>query len=605
VSPSKLIDPAEAAEGRLSAEQLRLPGATRVILVVDLVESVRLMQEDEHGTVTRWHAFTVQARRVIEGASGRVVKSLGDGLMAEFALAGRAATVAQQLHALLHSVGLNAQRAGAMALRIGLHAAPVYQGADDIYGQGVNLASRLCTLAGPGETVVSLDMRDLLVDGLDGELCDLGECYLKHLETPVRAFRLGPAGINPVLRTVTEERKPLRPTVAVVPFQSRSSEGQEWVIGDLIADGVIARLARLPDVRVISRMSTQGLRERSDGAAVACDRLDAAYLLSGSYAVQGARTLIVAELTDTRRGEVIWAERLSDDTLDLLQVSSQLIEQLSQAVNHRIVNAEVGQALSQPLPRLDSNALMVGGIALMHRASLADFQRSREILSALIERHGRQASLRAWLAKWHVLNIVRGLSPDPQREVRLALSQTQRALDLEPENALTLSVEGHIYTQLLGEFGLAEQRLNAAVKANPNESMAWLFKSVLSSMWGSAPESVAEAFYAEALSPLDPIRYFYDLITASALLTNHDHEGALRYAQRSIQANRHHAPAYRVLLTAQVELGAMDAARQTLASLLQEQPELTIETYRAIGSGHSVTRQRCMAALRALGVPEA
>lgn len=605
MSPLHFIDhdPASGPDGLL------LPSALKVILVVDLVESVRLMQEDEHHTVLRWHAFTLEARRLIEAGGGRVVKSLGDGLMAEFDQAQHAASVALQLHAQMQASGTPGTADGEpgrspLALRVGLNAAPVYQDRADIYGHGVNLAARLCGLAGPGETVASISVRDLLTSGLDAELTDLGECYLKHVDTPVRAFRLGPVGINPVLRDVSEEQQSLRPTVAVVPFRSRSAVAEEWVIGELIADGVIASLSRHPDVRVISRMSTQGLRERQNGREIADAHLGANYLLSGSYAVMGETTLLMAELVDTRQNQVIWAERLSEPTLDLLQADSQLIGRLSQLVNRQIVNTEVSKTLSQPLPRLDSNALMVGGIGLMHRSSLADFQRSREILSVLIERHGRVATLRAWLAKWHVLNIVRGLSTDPQREVKIALSQTQRALDLDPENALTLSVEGHIYTQLLGEFGLAEQRLDAAVKANPNESLAWLFKSVLSTMWGSAPESVSEALYAEALSPLDPIKYYYDLITASALLANHEHQGAIDYARRSIRANAHHAPAYRVLLTAQVELGHAEEGQKTLARLLQEQPGLTIQRYMAMGSGQSVTRQRCIAALRALGVPD-
>jgi len=181
---------------------------------------------------------------------------------------------------------------------------------------------------------------------------------------------------------------------------------------------------------------------------------------------------------------------------------------------------------------------------------------------------------------------------------------TRRALDTEPENALTLSVEGLAYSQGLGDFDLANTRLNGAISSNPNESMAWLFKSVLSSMWGSAPDSVNEALFASALSPLDPLKYFFELITASALLANDKHIQAIEHANRSILANRHHAPTYRMLLTAQVEIGLMDEAQKTLRALLNEQPGLTVSSYLSIGSTNSVTRKRCAEALRALGLPE-
>ena len=240
----------------------------------------------------------------------------------------------------------------------------------------------------------------------------------------------------------------------------------------------------------------------------------------------------------------------------------------------------------------------------MHRSSIREFERSREILSALVERHSRVAMGRAWLAKWHLLRIVRGLSEDSHREARIALDLTQRALDSEPDNALTLAIEGLAYSQVLGEFDLADKRLRSAIASNPNESMAWLFKSVLSTMWGSAPDSVSEAQFASALSPIDPLKYFFELITASALLANNEYSLAIEHPNRSIRANRHHAPTYRVLVTAQVESGLMDEASYSLGELLKEQPGMTVSSYLSIGSINSVTRKRCAEALRALGLPE-
>ena len=211
---------------------------------------------------------------------------------------------------------------------------------------------------------------------------------------------------------------------------------------------------------------------------------------------------------------------------------------------------------------------------------------------------------RAWLAKWHIMRIIRGLSDSPQRDAQLALDQTRRALDSEPGNALTLAVEGHAHCQLFGDFKTAADRLTEAISSNPNEPMAWLFKSVLSTMWGSAEESVLEVEYASSLSPVDPLRYYFDLILASALLTNNDHARAIQHAKMSLRANRHHSPTLRVLMTAQVELGLTADASMTLGALRQEEPGLTVSSYLAIGSAGSITRQRCAAAMRALGVPE-
>jgi tetratricopeptide (TPR) repeat protein len=281
-----------------------------------------------------------------------------------------------------------------------------------------------------------------------------------------------------------------------------------------------------------------------------------------------------------------------------------MLNHLAEATARALIDAQVQHSLVQPMPRLDSSSLLLGGITMMHRASVRDFERSREALDALVDRHSRIATPRAWLAKWHVMRIIRGLSDSPQRDTQLALEQTKRALDSEPENALTLAVEGYAHCQLLGNFTIATQRLDRSIAANPNEPMAWLFKSVLSTMWGSAQDSVVEVEYASSLSPIDPLRYYFELLLASALLTNDQHQQAIQHAKLSLKANRHHSPTLRVLMTAQVESGLIEDSRATLSALLKEEPGLSVSSYLAIGSASSITRKRCAAAMRALGVPE-
>jgi hypothetical protein len=146
--------------------------------------------------------------------------------------------------------------------------------------------------------------------------------------------------------------------------------------------------------------------------------------------------------------------------------------------------------------------------------------------------------------------------------------------------------------------------MDQAILTNPNEPLAWLFKSVLSTMWGSAKDSIFEVEYASSLSPVDPLRYYFELLMAAALLTNNDHERAIVHAKQSLRANRHHSPTLRVLLTAQVEKGLIAEARKTLSNLLAEEPGLTVSSYLSMGSGSSVTRQRCANAMRAVGLIE-
>ena len=172
--------------------------ASRTVVVVDLVESVRLIEQDEEDTVHRWQAIVSEVvATFLPRHGGRLVKSLGDGLMLEFETVPPAiqCALAMQSSANLANTGRPNDRW--MCLRIGAHVADVIVDELDIYGSGVNLAARLTTLAGAGEIVVSANLREQLLPGLDADVEDLGDCFVKHLQKPVRAYRVGPLGAQP------------------------------------------------------------------------------------------------------------------------------------------------------------------------------------------------------------------------------------------------------------------------------------------------------------------------------------------------------------------------------------------------------------------------
>lgn len=575
-------------------------------MVMDVVESVRLMEHDEDGFVKRWHEFVQHAeKQLLPLHGGRLVKSLGDGLMLEFADARSCVRTAFALQELSRQGNGEHPQAQHMHLRVGAHLAEFVADKHDIYGTDVNLTARIATLAGPGEIVVTAEVRDHLTAGLDADIEDLGACHLKHVKEPIRAYRLGPAGHAPVVPSREDSHSDLRPTIAIIPFDPRSNEPDHFVIGELIADGVIAQLSRTSEIRVISRLSTTPFRGRPGVMPQVATHLAASFVLSGSYLTNGGKVLIMAELADTRKNEIVWAERLSGDIGDLLEAQSELLNNLAAATSRALVNAEAQQSLIQPLPRLDSSSLLLGGISMMHRASNHDFDRSRQVLEALAERHNRAATPHAWLAKWYTMRVIRGISDKPERDTQRALEQTRRALDLSPDNALSLAIEGYARCQLLGEADLAQACIDRAIEINPNEPLAWLYKSVWSSMWGSATNAVVEAEHAAGLSPIDPLKYFFDVILAASYSTNRDYEKSIEVAHRSLRNNKDHLPALRVLLGAQGESGRMDEARATLGEIFRIVPNFTVQGYIAMGSSNSPVRQRQVAVLRALGAPEA
>ena len=587
-------------------DALGLSRHQKVVLVVDLVGSVSLMQQDEAGVIARWRAFVARVTQsILPEKEGRMVKSLGDGLMVEFDSAPQAVAAALDMHEWLE--GQQHDASSHMQLRAGLNATEVYEDEHDIYGKGVNLAARIATLAAPGETLISNTVRDSLTDGLDGTLEDLGECYVKHVAEPVHVYRVGRPGHEAVIRLPRIETVAMRPTIAVIPFECRNAEKGEFALGELLADGVIGQLSRTRELKVISRLSTSVLRGRQGGTGDAQAHLGADYVLSGSYAVSAGKMVVNAELADARRNDVVWAERTTADVADLFEAHSALCNDIASGSHRALLDKEAQAALTRPLPTLQSYSLLLGGIGLMHRSVPSQFLKTREVLDALIERHSLSALPRVWLAKWYVLCTTRGLVSDPQLHARAALDETRRALDVEPSNALAWAMQGFVYCHLAKDIDRAVDCCDKALEWNANESLAWLFKGMVHAFDGDGEVAFPAGQRALELSPLDPLRYYYDSLMASIAISAGQYALAVSYAERSLRANASHLSSYRSLVLAQALSGDVDASRKSMALLMQRDPQFSVARFeQAYPSRERVPAylERLKDALRAAGAKE-
>jgi adenylate cyclase len=579
---------------------------TKVLLVMDVVESVRLMEADEDGFVQRWQQLVQQVeQRILPLHGGRIVKSLGDGLMLEFLDAAGCVKAAFDLQSFSRLANQGFAEDRQMHLRMGGHVAAFVTDKHDIYGTDVNLTARFCTLAGLNEIVVSAELRDLVVAGLDADIEDIGECYLKHVEHPVHAYRLAPPGQAPAFFSLAADDTELRPTVAVIPFTARTAAEGDSVLGEILAEEIIAALSRSPDLNVISRLSTSALRGRDASLSTMQSHLHANYVLSGAYRVSGNRLVLVTELIEMRSGRAVWGESLKSTVQEVLQGDDKITAEVVSQLGARIVHTEMQRAASRPLPNLESSTLLMGAISLMHRSTRSEFDRVRGMLEYLIDRHRRLPTPRAWLAKWHVLSVTRGLSAGGEEETRRALEQTQRALDVDPACSLALAVEGFVHCHMLKDLDGAAQRYELALAANPNDSLAWLFSGVLHSFRGDGAQALSSSDKALALSPLDPMLYFYQSLAATAALSAGDYERVVTLAKASLRANKAHTSTYRALVIGLALSGRIAEAEQAVRALLEVEPQFSIQNFRARSpsSGHRMG-QVFIDALKSAGVPD-
>lgn len=586
------------------------------VVIADLVESVRLMTRDEFSVIARWRAFVAEVQgEVLPRRGGRLVKSLGDGLLLEFA--GEIAAL-EASHDLL--VCISRRNDGfpddmQLQLRIGVHSTEVVRDDLDVYGSGVNLCARLAGLAAPGQVVVSAEVRAAVaareaaphVAGFD----DLGWCYLKHIEHPVQAFRARfdpPAAAVGAVKAApaapTASATPVLPSIAVLTFGADAPHVSP-VVGPLLADALQARLAVCPLLHVVSRWSSRAVVPAGEeGLAEAGRALGADYVVCGTVRALGERHVASVELVEVADSRIAWAGRCAFRAEDLLEADDAPSIELAAAISMRIVESHLRRSMTAALPTLDSNALLLSASALMHQAGLEAFQRAHAMLEHLVERHPRRPSPRAWAAMWHVLQVTRGFVHDPQQVAGRALDHVHRALDNDPECALALAMQGFVHCHLRRDLPAAEEALSLSVALNPSEPWGWLFRSVVAAHHGDGERAWAWASKASTLSPLDPQRHYYDGLRSNAALVAERWEDAIRLAERSLSINGDHLPTLRGLAIAQVSLDRVDDARATGRRIVAVDPAFNLADYLAAAppDGRSV-RARYAELLAMAGLP--
>ncbi len=614
------------SRNKVVPEETIRPGVRvlRAIVVVDVVESVRLMQANETDIIDRWRRFVADVRAdLLPRCGGRLVKSLGDGLLLEFNDGSHALAAARALIRRVEPMNHGRSQGERIELRVGLHLAEIIVDDLDIYGQGVNLAARLAGLAGPGEMAMSEVFR-AAIEGTDPleDLVDLGLCYLKHLDQPIRAFRVGSASSwrprhraalqvpaaassdGPSQEPPREETLGVQATVAVLSFEPASAAGDDVVVADLVSDALVARLAVSRELRVISRWSTRQVERHPAQGALAWSRLQAHYLVRGQVRRVGARMIAGAELVETVGDSVLWAGRRHFVLSDVLNPEDEFSLGLAAEIAAVIAEDQLRRVRTSALPTLDGNQLQLSASTLMHLEDVTGFERAHTMLDHLIDRYPREPGPRAWSAMWYVLHVTRGFVREPERIADRALDHVNRALDNDPGCALALAMAGFVQCHLRRDLDAAEFALSQAVVLNPNEKWAWLFRSVVASHRGRGDEAWAWATRASALSPLDPLRHYFDGLRSNAALVAERWQDAVRLATRSLAVNGRHLPTLRGLAIAQVSLGQLAQARDTGQRILVVDPSFNLKSYLAAAPPDGKeTRRRYVDLLRQAGLP--
>lgn len=517
--------------------------------------------------------------QVMQGLGGRVLDAGGGdpGTCLVFGHARAAARAALRALALTPRIVVPPAPGTHSQPRIGLGGANPHAAASEL-AHAARRARALAAHAGPGEIVAAAELVDEFIGGVDGDIEDLGDLAVDA--GPVRAYRVRAAGYGGV-PAISAEPGPVgtKPAIAVLPIECLLGDDPDDMLGEALADDVIAGLSRSTELTVVSVLSSRRLRRCGLPPANAARCLAATFLLTGTYRLKGDRMDVNVHLENTRSGDILRSMHFEAGVREAFDPAQSLGRRIALEVAPAVFAHALATARTRPVTEMDAYALLMAAIGFMHRTARREFERAHAMLAQLRQRRGCEAIASTWLAKWHVLRVVQGWSHDPSSDAALALDCVDRSLDDDSRDALALSIGGLVHAYLRKDLARAGRMYEEAIATNPSEPLAWLFSATRWAYLGKGAQAEAAGEQALRLSPIDPLQYFFDSLAATSALANANWERSVTLSRRSLRANRTHASTWRTLAFALVELGQMDEAREAVRQLLAIEPGFTASRF--------------------------
>jgi TolB-like protein/tetratricopeptide (TPR) repeat protein len=392
----------------------------------------------------------------------------------------------------------------------------------------------------------------------------------------------------------------LQPSIAVLQFNLQTDETGH-PIGDMVAQEIARTMSTSKYLDVISYLSSSRFRPTQVDLKSVQEMLAVDFFVHGTIISDRDQLRVDTELVDATTGIICGTKEAAGSLLSFLNGDKDMIVSLSRGLAHAVNSKSIERSTSGPLPSVESHALLAASISLMHRQHQEEFFAAREHLEELLHRHPRQSILHAWLGKWFVLSMSHGWSADISADTIRAIDCVSRALDLNPCCSFSLTIQGLIQHN---NFSEAFLRFEEAIDLDPNNALAWIFKSRLHSFSGEGALAVECADRARKLSPIDPQKYLFDCVAATACVANNELERALSFANQSLRTKRKNASALRARTVTLDLMGRAKEARATVCELMRVEPSLTVQSYlnNHPAAEYSIGRQWANS-LRRAGVP--
>ena len=561
------------------------------ILAADVVGYSRLMGADEEGTHER---FKAHLREVVDPKirdhHGRIVKTTGDGVLAEFASVVDAVRCAGEIQRRMANRDLDLAEERRLRFRIGVNLGDVIADGGDIYGDGVNIAARLEALAAPGSICVSGTVRDHIGDRLPYAFEDMGEQSVKNIARPVRVYALRPEGVAalpasglparmsrpnqviigivaaavlviaciawwlwPAATFFSRAEKPVdqvtasatptptapaaaaaplvapRLSIVVLPFANLSNDPDQQYFADGITEDLTTDLSRIRDSFVISRNTAFTYQNKPVDTKQIGRELRVRYVLEGSVRRSDNRVRVTAQLIDAETDAHLWAGRLDRDTSDLFSLQNEITSQLAYALGFELIGREAARPTDNP----DALDYILRGRATFLKPSSRDTYAERiSLFERALALDPRSAEAQGLLAGELAARVLDGLTDSAAADIARAETLIGQALAALPRQAFVHTVKGQVL-RARGRCDEAIPEYETVLGINRNDAGVLHLLAGCKLSIGSIEEVIPLEEQAIRLSPRDPrIGHFYYRIGNAHLLQSRTDE-ATRWLEKA------------------------------------------------------------------------
>jgi TolB-like protein len=540
------------------------------------------MGEDETGTLERLKSLRkelVQPR--IAERKGRIVKLMGDGLLAEFPSVVEAVQCAVDIQQSMIGREADLPDEQRIRLRIGVNLGDIIVEGSDIYGDGVNVAARLEGLAEPGGICISGKVYEEVRNKLPTAFEDLGEQKVKNIAEPVRVYRWTDAAADPMPGIAGAEGAPPlpdKPSVAVLPFTNMSGDPEQEYFSDGITEDIITELSRFPTLFVIARNSSFAFKGQSVDVKQVARELGVRYVLEGSIRRAGNRVRITAQLIDSETGNHIWAERYDRDLKDIFALQEEITSNVVGSIAPQIEMAEMARARDVRASNVSAYDLALKAQALFYDAmrigSPEMHQQALDTAAAALEQDPRSTTA-LWIQAWASLEgYLYRWGPAPDELLGQAWTAVERLFEVDSSDPRAYSARGMVeHYRGNHEAAVADHRYAFAL--NPNFAVNIFTMAWCESLAGYTDDSREHAALGLRLSPRDNelwlgVAY---LALAQASFADGDFEKCKEWAKLAIQMHPRAPIRQALMIACCVQNGDLEEAGEHAEYLQSFSPE--------------------------------